>query len=241
MSVKSAGVYNGGMDKKTLPLWALGMISLAVVSVLGGYLTSYDVSWKGYLSGLMVNVLGGDTSQLIRVNLHNHSIALYQSGKLYKLAKVAGTGNPNNSTATPTGNFKILSKDPWHISSQHVIMPLSLRFSNKGYYLHDIPLTMTGKVINTFYSHGCIRLPTPLAQEVFNWTHVGASLEIYDASLARAEGTTQVYSLTVDGYRVPIPTESDFIAHGYRWEDVAVVPAEELDGLPLVPSPSVTP
>ncbi len=211
----------------------LGIVSLAFFSLFSMYLTSQDVSWNGYISGLMLNIWGGEENQLIRVNLHNHSIALYQSGTLYKIDKIAGTGNPNNGTATPTGNFRILSKDPWHISTQHVIMPLSLRFSNKGYYFHDIPLTMNGIRITSTYSHGCIRLPTSLAKDMFTWAHVGAYVEIYDTSLARAIGTTRVYKLTTDGLRVPILTEAEFIAKGYRWQDVADIPAEEIDGLTL--------
>lgn len=221
------------MRMRTSLILILGIVSLMVLCLFLGYLTSQDVSWSGYLSGLMLNFWGGEKNQLIRVNLHNHSIALYQSGALYKLARVAGTGNPNDGTATPTGKFRILSKDKWHISNSRVIMPLSLRFSNKGYYFHDIPLTMAGEKITTTYSHGCIRLPTALAQEMFAWTNVGAYVEIYDASLARAKDSPMVYLLTEDGLRVPIQTETEFIAHGYRWKDVAIIPAEELNGLPL--------
>lgn len=223
------------MRKVASPVWVSGIVvSLAFFYLLSGYLTSYDVSLNGYLSGLMLNVLGGEENQLIRVNLHNHSIALYQSGTLYKLAKIAGTGNPNNSTATPTGKFRVLSKEVRHVNSHRIIMPFSMRFSNKGYYLHDIPLTMAGVKITSTYSNGCIRLPTDLAQEMFGWTNVGAYVEIYDASLARAAGTTRVYSLTADGMRVPILSEAEFIAHGYKWKDVAIIPYAELEGLPLV-------
>ena len=233
-------VYNKVMRRTASPVGIAGIMLLAVLVSFSGYLISQDVSWDGYLSGLMLNFWGGEEHQLIRVNLHNHSIALYQSGVLYKLARVAGTGNPNNGTATPTGKFRILSKDKWHISSQRVIMPWSLRFSDKGYCFHDIPLTLAGARINTTYSHGCVRLPTVLAQEMFAWTNVGAYVEIYDASLARADGTLMVYLLNEDGSRVPIATEADFVARGYRWEDVAVVPAAELDGLPLAPANSGT-
>ena len=212
--------------------WTLGIVSLVVVSLFSGYFVTQDVSWNGYLSGLMLNFWGGEENQLIRVNLHNHSIALYQSGMLYKLSRIAATGNPNDGTATPTGKFRILSKDKRHFSGGNIIMPLSLRFSNKGYYLHDIPLTMAGVPIDTKYSHGCIRLPHALAEEMFAWTNVGAYVEIYDASLARAEDSPMVYLLTEDGLRIPIPTEADFIAHGYHWKDVAIIPAEELNGLP---------
>ncbi len=230
---KKSECYNEYMHMKRAQIWILVIVTLSFCTVFSGYLKTEDVSFPGYLSGLMLQVWGGEEGQLIRVNLHNHEIALYQGGMLYKLARIAGTGNPYDSTATPVGNFRILSKDKRHISSQHVIMPLSLRFSNKGYYFHDIPLTMAGVRINTVYSHGCIRLPTPLAEEMFNWTHVGAYVEIYDTYLARAAGSNMVYLLTKDGQRTPILTEAEFVTKGYKWGDVAVVPADELNGLPL--------
>lgn len=220
------------------------MISLAIAVIisLAGYgaftihLRSQDTSFSGFLSGTMLKVWGGEKNQLIRVNLHNHSIALYQSGVLYKLAKIAAAGNPRDYTATPTGKFRILSKDAWHISSlSGVIMPWSLRFF-QGYYFHDIPLTPAGAIINTKYSHGCIRLPTTLAREVFEWTRVGAYVEIYDVFLARVEDSTTVYFLTPDGFREPIANPEAFLAHGFHWEDVSVLPDQELLGLPLGPT-----
>ena len=193
----------------------------------------WKASMSGYLSALMLNFWGGTQDQLIRVNLYNHSIALYEHGNLYKYARVAGTGNPNNSTATPTGRFRILSKDRWHISGlSGVIMPLSMRFY-EGYYFHDIPLTPAGKIIDTKYSHGCIRLPTELAKEMFDWTNVGAYVEIYSSRLARADDADTVYLLTEDGYRQPIASERAFVSHGYRWQDVVVVPPAELASMPI--------
>lgn len=222
------------MRKLTSPILVSGVVILSSFYLFSVYLNSNDVTWGGYLSGLILNTVGGEENQLIRVNLHNHSIALYQSGTLYKMDKIAGTGNPNNGTATPTGNFRILSKEVRHVNSHRIVMPFSMRFSNKGYYFHDIPLTLAGVKLTTPYSNGCIRLNTDLAQEMFAWTNIGAYVEIYDASLARGTGTNMVYSLTSDGYRIPVPTEADFIARGYRWQDVAVIPLEELNGLPLV-------
>ncbi len=212
------------------------IVTSAGYGLLSRHLTSQDTSFSGYLSGLMLNFWGGENDQLIRVNLHNHAITLYQHGVLYKAAQIAGAGNPYNSTATPTGRFRILSKDKWHISNlSGVIMPLSMRFF-EGYYFHDIPLTPDGRIINTKYSHGCIRLPTALAKEMFDWTNVGAYVEVYNASLAREEHSEKVYRLNEDGTRQHIVSQAAFTAHGYHWEDVAVVPDLELSGLIVGPA-----
>jgi hypothetical protein len=215
-----------------LPLFVAGFM-LAGYGVLFFQSRIQDTSVQGYLSGLMLNFWGGERNQLIRVNLHNYSIALYERGSLYKMARIATPGNPDDGTRTPTGKFRILSKDKWHISGS-IVMPWCLRF-NGPYYFHDIPLIKkTGDIIRTRYSHGCIRLPTGFAEEVFNWANIGAYVEIYDASLARADNGTTVYQLTVDGYRKPIASEQEFLSRGYRWQDVAVMPAAELAAIPTL-------
>lgn len=218
------------MWKRMWPLLVLVAVVCGGYLGFSAYLRSEDISWNGYLSGLMLNVWGGERNQLIRVNLHNHFIALYQNGELIEFDRIAATGNPDDYTATPTGRFRILSKDAWHLSGAY-IMPLALRFY-KGYYFHDIPLYRADEsTVKSRYSHGCIRLPHELAEQVFEWANVGAYVEIYDASLARADGSDTVYRLLADGSRVPIANEAEFNARGYRWQDVAVLPAPELEGL----------
>lgn len=220
------------MHKKIiLPLF-LAVVMIGGYSLFSVYLRSQDTTFSGYLSGLMLNFWGGEKNQLIRVNLYNHSLALYEDGQLYKIARIAATGNPSNSTATPIGKFRILSKEKRHKSGlSGVIMPWSLRFF-EGYYFHDIPLTPAGELIDTKYSHGCIRLPTLIAEDVFNWTNIGAYVEIYNASLVRADDSPMVYLLTFDGYKQHIANEQTFLARGYRWQDVAVVPSAELASMP---------
>jgi hypothetical protein len=215
-----------------LPLF-LGVMALGGYGALSVHLRSQDTSFSGYMSGLLLNFWGGEENQLIRVNLHNYSLALYEDGDLYKVTRIATPGNPGDGTRTPTGKFRILSKDKWHVSGS-IVMPWSLRF-NGPYYFHDIPLIKaTGEIIRTRYSHGCIRLPTGFAEEMFNWAHVGAYVEIYNATLARADDSPAVYLLTVDGYRQPIASEREFLARGYRWQDVAVLPSAELAAIPLL-------
>lgn len=208
------------------------LVAVGGYGLLDAHLRSQDTSMSGYLSALMLNFWGGTQDQLIRVNLYNHSIALYENGNLYKFSHIAGTGNPLNRTATPTGKFRILSKDKWHISNlSGVIMPLSMRFF-EGYYFHDIPLYPNGQVITTKYSAGCIRLPTDLATEMFTWTKIGAYVDIFNASLVRADDADTVYLLTVDGYKHPIASAAVFAARGYRWSDVVSEPAVELAAMP---------
>jgi hypothetical protein len=222
------------MYKRLLfPLVLVGIVA-GSFSLLSVHLKSQDTDLKSYLSGMMVAVMGGEgDAQLIRVNLHNGSIALFEYGQLYTMSKVAGTGNPNDSTATPTGEFRILSKELSHTSRlSGVIMPLSMRFF-EGYYFHDIPLTPGGAIINTKYSHGCIRLPSTMVRQIYDWTRVGAHVQVYRADLVKDDSSPTVYHLTEDGYRQPIANLQAFTAHGYQWEKVVVIPSAELAGLVL--------
>src|SRR5689334_9441096 len=96
---------------------AVGLVVIVSGSLVlvWAHAASQDTTLMSYLSGVLAVTTGGSgEDQLIRVNLHNNSIALFQNGQLQLMAKVAGVGNPNDSTATPTGEFRILSKEPSH-------------------------------------------------------------------------------------------------------------------------------
>jgi hypothetical protein len=212
----------------------LSVIVAGTVTLCSYGLNSQDTTLTSYLTGVVASFTGGTgDNQLIRVNLHNHSLALYEDGVLHFSGSVAGTGNPLNRTATPTGEFRILSKERVHTSRlSGVIMPLSMRFY-QGYYFHDIPLTPTGTLITTKYSNGCIRLPNATARLMYDWTRIGARVVVYRADLARSDASPTVYYLTDDGYRRPVANPEAFAAHGFTWDRVAVVPYEELAALPL--------
>lgn len=206
----------------------------ATVTLCSYGLKSQDTTLMGFLSGMMVSVTGGlGQDQLIRVNLHNRALTLYDDGVVYLHGSIAAAGNPFDRTATPTGEFNILSKEISHTSRlSGVIMPLSMRF-HQGYYFHDIPLTPAGARIETKYSHGCIRLPTSIVRSVYDWAKVGAHVQIFRAELAKDSLSPTVYYLTEDGFRKPIASLEAFAARGFQWDRVVVLPYEELAVLPL--------
>jgi hypothetical protein len=216
-----------------LLLAAVAGIALASLLTLDSFLASQDTTMGSYLSAVMLQATGTDGGQVLRVNLHNFQLALYEGGRLVRTAQIAGAGNPGDWTATPTGDFRILSKEKMHVSRlSGVLMPYAMRFY-QGYYFHDIPLTPAGAKITTRYSLGCIRLATGLASEVYGWTRIGARVQVYRAQLAKSIGSDTVYLLDAQGNRQPFASERAFTSRGYRWEDIAVVPAAELDALTL--------
>lgn len=207
-----------------LPVFVLG---LSFFGFYFAYFYPEEISLGGYFSSIMSAVEGVGQDKLIRINLYNYSIALYEDGSLVKQAKISAAGHPTRA-ATPQGDFKVLSKEKSHISGlSGLIMPLSLRFY-KGYFIHDLPVTRSGKPYYSEYSSGCIRLPSDLAHEVYDWADVGTKVQVYKAELVKSADSPVVYLLSKDGFKQPIANPEAFIAHGFHWHDIAVIPAVEI-------------
>lgn len=119
--------------------------------------------------------LGGNV-RWIDVDLSRQVLTAYEGQTPVRSTPVS-TGLPN--TPTPVGQYKIYIK---------------LRYddmSGPDYYLRDVPYTMyfyRGYGIHGTYwhsnfghpmSHGCINLPTPEAQWLFQWSSVGTLVNIH--------------------------------------------------------------
>lgn len=192
------------------------------------YLSPQEIPFGNYFSSILQAVVGGVSDKLIRINLATKDITLYEDGQLIKNAKITAAGHPR-ATPTPTGDFKISLKDIDHISGlSGLVMPFSLRF-NGPYYLHGLPTTRSGRIIDTSYSNGCIRLPDGLDEEIFNWAEIGTKVQVFNSRLVKTADNPMVYYLTDDGIKEGIPTPEFFIGRGYRWKDIVVVPSVELD------------
>ena len=194
------------------------------------YLGPQEISFGSYVSNLYATIFSPASTKTIRINLYNKSLTLLDKGELVKQAKIAAAGNPKSS-ATPVGNFKVSLKDKRHVSAiNSLIMPFSLRF-NGPYYLHGLPTTLSGQLINTLYSHGCVRLPAGLDEEIFNWADIGTKVEIYNSSLVKSDDSSKVYYLNTDGTKEPISNPDEFLRRGFHWQDIQTIPSVELDAL----------
>ncbi len=112
----------------------------------------------------------------IDVNLSAQRVTAY-AGNTPVRSTLASTGLPG--TPTPTGRYRIYVKY------------VSTLMSGPGYYLPNVPYTMyfyRGYGLHGTYwhanfghpmSHGCINLPTPEAQWLFNWASVGTLINIH--------------------------------------------------------------
>jgi LysM repeat protein len=112
----------------------------------------------------------------IDVNLSAQRVTAYV-GNTPVRSTLASTGLP--ATPTPTGQYRIYVKY------------VSTLMTGPGYYLPNVPYTMyfyRGYGLHGTYwhsnfgrpmSHGCINLPTPEAQWLFNWAPVGTLVKIH--------------------------------------------------------------
>jgi len=107
-------------------------------------------------------------SKLMVVSLNRQVMGLYEQGKLKQWYPICG-GRPTRPT--PTGIFRILTKDRDHVSRDYPKpdggepMPYALRFYYT-YWVHAGPLPGKNR------SHGCVRLMLKHAQEVFAWAPI---------------------------------------------------------------------
>jgi LysM repeat protein len=112
----------------------------------------------------------------IDIDLGAQRLTAYQGGTAMRSTLVS-TGLPR--TPTPTGQFRVYVKYA------------STTMSGPGYYLTNVPYTMyfyRGYGIHGTYwhsnfghpmSHGCVNLPTPEAQWLYNWASVGTLVNIH--------------------------------------------------------------
>ncbi len=80
---------------------------------------------------------------------------------------------------TPTGTFRILEKDRFHISNKYpepnggAKMPYMHRLTRGGIAVHQ------GYLPGYPASHGCIRVSKATAKRLWNWSHIGMKVRVY--------------------------------------------------------------
>ena len=122
----------------------------------------------------------------IIVDLDQQTITAYEDGEVF-LETFVSTGNDENET--PKGTFTILRKTP----SRYMQGPLPYIETKDIYDLPGVSWVMYFNSLgdsfhgtywhNDFgrtHSHGCVNLPTDVAEILYNWTAVGTKVVIRD-------------------------------------------------------------
>jgi hypothetical protein len=116
----------------------------------------------------------------IVVSLPDQLVYVYRNGIRIGVSTCA-TGRPGHRT--PTGVFTILQKQTMHHSNlyNNAPMPFMERLTWSGVALH------VGDLPGYPDSHGCVHLPPPFAQALYQVTEVGTPVIIADDATAPAE------------------------------------------------------
>jgi lipoprotein-anchoring transpeptidase ErfK/SrfK len=131
----------------------------------------------------------------IVVSLPQQRAYIYRANTLIGVTTVS-TGRAGHRT--PTGRFPIMEKHRTHFSSIYdgAPMPFMQRLTMGGIALH------AGEIPNYPASHGCVRLPYAMAQNLFGVTQVRTVVHIVNAA------PTALNALQIArGERVPAPME----------------------------------
>lgn len=125
-----------------------------------------------------------DPVQVI-VSLPEKRLTVYKGDKLLVTSRIS-TGK--TGYATPSGVFSILQKNRYHRSNIYsgAPMPFMQRLTWSGIALHG-----SNAVPNFPASHGCIRLPTAFASQLFRFTQKGAHVIV-------ANEKTEPFAITND-------------------------------------------
>lgn len=117
--------------------------------------------------------------KVVRADLLAMKLSLYEDGETVATYDIVAKGKPGSPWETPTGEYRILSREETHYSSiGGVYMPWSLQFFG-NFFIHGRPYDETGKELPDGYSGGCIRLATADAEAVYNFVELGTAVSVY--------------------------------------------------------------
>ncbi len=125
-----------------------------------------------------------DATKKISVNLDRQVLVVHQSGEaMITYDCVSG----DSDHQTPEGHFRIKRKvNPCFSTEFKVPMNHALFFTDRGHAIHQahavgICSTLKAAGIDSFGSHGCVRLSEDHAKWLFDWADVGTPVWIHRA------------------------------------------------------------
>ncbi len=113
----------------------------------------------------------------IRVDLRSQLISVFRAGQEIGTAVIVYGGD---NKRTPAGKLHILAKARDHRSSLYdAQMPYTLRLTNDGVSIHASSVRWGAA------THGCIGVPLPFAQRLFNAARVGDEVVVVGNPVSR--------------------------------------------------------
>lgn len=155
----------------------------------------------------------GTSSRAIYVDLAEMQVTLIDNGTELRKIPVLSKGKPGSFWETPTGNYRVETKEATHFSSiGNVWMPYSMQFFG-NYFIHGWPHYDDGTPVKVGYSGGCIRLSTEDAAQVYAFAELGTPIYIRGAKdLSTNQKNTFRYFLNNEGRLDEITARSFLVA-----------------------------
>lgn len=123
-----------------------------------------------------------NSGKYIDINLAKQHLSTFEDSQRLGTYRIS-TGK--RGMATPTGNFKILSKRERAWSNKYKLyMPYWMQFTGAGHGIHELPEWPGGYKEGAAHlgipvSHGCIRLGIGPAATVYAWADIGTPVVIH--------------------------------------------------------------
>jgi lipoprotein-anchoring transpeptidase ErfK/SrfK len=118
----------------------------------------------------------------IDINLAKQHLSIFEDGERLGTYRIS---SGKRGMATPTGNFKILSKNGRAWSRKYgLYMPYWMQFTGVGHGIHELPEWPGGYKEGAAHlgvpvSHGCVRLGVGPAASVYAWADIGTPVVIH--------------------------------------------------------------
>ncbi len=143
-----------------------------------------------------------EAGKLIAVDLNSMELSLYEDSVKEKTFTILSRGREGTAWETPTGKYRIQSKELKHLSSiGGTWMPYSMQFYG-NFFIHGWPTYKNGENVPVGYSGGCIRMSTADASEVYAFAALGTRVIV-------SGGTSKDTYATTSRYYLHLPEKSD--------------------------------
>ena len=126
-----------------------------------------------------------ETGKAVLVDLGTMTLTLYQDSSIKEEYPIKSKGRPGSLWETPTGEYRVLTKEKNHFSSiGEVWMPYSIGFFG-NFFIHGWPTYDSGNPVAEGFSGGCIRVETDYAELVYSFVDNATPIIVTDSSARR--------------------------------------------------------
>lgn len=190
--------------KKSIPLWAIGILTLALIAI-GAALVGYsyvsgtaslfrhvpigteELEYGAYPSlsnidhfNTVKNRLINDGATFVEADLSQMVLRVYTEGKITREFKILTKGREGSWWETPAGVYRIEYKKETHFSSfGQVYQPWSMAFQG-NFFIHGWPYYPDGTPVSSQFSGGCIRLSDEDAKVVYDLVSIGTPVIVFE-------------------------------------------------------------